>query len=114
MAEGIAKKISSGNVLAFSAGSKPSGRVNPDAIDVMKEIGIDISDHASKGFRELPVKEFDYVVTMGCQDVCPFVPAKEHIDWQIDDPKGRDKDFFRKVRDEIRQKVQDLICNASL
>jgi arsenate reductase (thioredoxin) len=111
MAEGFAKKMGMGIVQAFSSGSKPSGKVNPDAIEAMKEVGIDISGHASKGFQDLPLKEFDYVVTMGCGDVCPFVPAKEHIDWQIEDPKGKGKEFFRSVRDSIREKVEGLIAN---
>ena len=109
MAEGFARQLGKGVLEVYSAGSKPSGAVNPDAIKVMREAGIDISLQASKGFNELPVKEFDYVITLGCHDVCPFVPAKEHREWQIDDPMGKSADEFRKTRDEIRSKIKELI-----
>lgn len=108
MAEGWARHLFGDKIEAYSAGSKPSGIVNPDAIKVMAEIGIDISGQKSKGFNDLPIKEFDYVITMGCQDSCPFFPAKEHLDWQIEDPKGKGIDVFRRVRDEIGKKVKEL------
>jgi glutathione/glutaredoxin type arsenate reductase len=109
MAEGFAKALGGLKFEAYSAGSNPSGKVNPEAIKVMRQIGIDISTAKSKGFNELAVKEFDYVVTMGCQDICPFVPAKKHIDWEIEDPKGKGEEFFRKTRDQIKEKVESLI-----
>lgn len=109
MAEGFAKALGGLKFEAYSAGSKPGGKVNPDAVKVMREIGIDISTAKSKGFNDLPAKEFDYVVTMGCKDICPLVPAKEHIDWYIEDPKGKDEEFFRKTRDLIKEKVESLI-----
>ncbi|PIS30934.1 hypothetical protein COT42_02100 [Candidatus Saganbacteria bacterium CG08_land_8_20_14_0_20_45_16] len=109
IAEGFAKKYGGDKVEAFSSGSKSSGVINPDAIKVMKEIGIDISGQASKGFEQLPYNKFDLIVTMGCQDVCPFFPAKEKFDWQIEDPKGKGLEFFRKVRDEIGNKVKELL-----
>ncbi len=111
MAEGFAQEIGRDILDAYSAGSRPSGNVNPTAVKVMQEIGIDIFNQKSKGFTDLPVKEFDYVVTLGCQDVCPFVPAKEHLDWQISDPKNKDIEFFRNVRDDIKNKVVKLIEN---
>ena len=109
IAEGFAKKYGGDKVEVYSAGSKPSGIVNPDAIEVMKEAGIDISGQVSKGFERLPYNKFDLIVTMGCQDVCPFFPAKEKIDWQIEDPKGKGMEVFRKVRDEIGEKVKWLV-----
>jgi len=109
MAEGWARHLGKGALEAYSAGSKPSGTVNPDAVKVMAEAGVDISGQGSKGFFDLPVKEFDHVVTMGCKDVCPFVPARKHIEWQIEDPKGEDLDHFRKARDVIKMKVTGLI-----
>lgn len=78
-------------------------------VKVMKEIGTDISGSQSKGFEHLPYNKFDYVVTMGCQEVCPYFPAKEKIDWQIDDPKGKPLGEFQKIRDEIGLKVKELI-----
>lgn len=109
MAEGFAKALGGVKLEAYSAGSNPSGKVNPEAIKVMRQIGIDISTAKSKGFNELAVKEFDYVVTMGCQDICPFVPAKKHIDWEIEDPKGKGEESFRQTRDQIKEKVESLI-----
>jgi len=110
MAEGFARFYGKGKIETFSAGSRPSGKVNEKAIEVMKEAGIDISFQPSKGFDALPLKEFDVVVTMGCGDQCPFIPAKRRIDWQIRDPKGKPIWFFREVRDEIKDKVLELIA----
>ena len=109
MAEGFAKVLGQGKIESYSAGSKPSGKVNPDAIKIMQEAGIDISGAQSKSFQDLGVRGFDYVITMGCKDICPFVSGKEHIDWQIDDPKGKGEEFFRKTRDIIKEKVEQLI-----
>ena len=109
MAEGFARKIAGKLVEPYSAGSQPSGKVNPLAIEVMKEKGIDISSHYSKGFNEVPVKEFDYVVTMGCGDVCPFVPGKYNLDWQIPNPKDQPIDYVRQVRDMIEKEVEKLL-----
>ena len=100
-------------VEAFSAGSKPSGIVNPDAIAVMKETGIDISKQSSKGFADLPVQDYDYVITMGCLDICPFFPAKEELSWDILDPKGQGIEVFREVRDQIRKQVEVLLTKNS-
>jgi arsenate reductase len=111
MAEGFARKFAQGKIEAFSAGSKPSGKVNETAIEVMKEAGIDIAQQRSKGFDELPEKAFDYVVTMGCGDVCPFVPAKKRTEWDIPDPKGKALEVFRETRDIIKNKVLELIEN---
>jgi protein-tyrosine-phosphatase len=108
MAEGLAKSIGQGLWQAYSAGSKPSGAVNPTAVLVMKEIGIDITTYSSKGFDDLPVERFDFVVTLGCGDQCPFVPAEKHIDWNVPDPKNKDLEFFRSVRDLIGQYVKQL------
>jgi arsenate reductase len=107
MAEGWARKLLP-EWQAHSAGSKPRGSVDALAIAVMQEVGIDIAGNASKGFDGLPVKEFDYVVTMGCKDGCPFVPAKQSFDWSIPDPAGKEIEFYRQVRDTIRDEVKDL------
>lgn len=109
MAEGFANFYGKDKVIAYSAGSKPSGKVNDLAIKVMAEKGIDISGARSKGFNELPTKEFDCAISMGCKDVCPFVPAANHIEWDIQDPKGKDITFFRKTRDAIESKTKILL-----
>jgi arsenate reductase len=111
IAEGFARFFGKDILEAYSAGSRPSGKINRMAIEVMQEIGIDISRQKSKGFQELAVKGFDYVVTLGCKDVCPFIPATEHIEWQISDPEDKPIEFFRKVRDDIKVKVEELIQN---
>ena len=108
MAEGFAKLFGKGIFEPYSAGSKPSGKVDPMAVEAMKEADIDISSQKSKGFNDLSIKEFDMVITLGCGDVCPFVPAKEHIEWKIDDPKGKDIEYFRIVRDNIQVQVKKL------
>ena len=108
MAEGFARLFGKGIFEPYSAGSKPFGRVDPMAVEVMKEAGIDISSQKSKGFNDLSIKEFDMVITLGCGDVCPFVPAKEHIEWKIDDPKGKDIGFFRIAREQIKDHVNRL------
>jgi arsenate reductase len=114
MAEGFAKYHGKGIIEVFSAGSKPSGEVNKNAIDVMKEKGIDISNYISKGFNALPHDEFDYIISMGCQMVCPYFPATKSIEWNIEDPKGKPIEFFRKIRDEIENKITDLINQIEL
>jgi len=113
MAEGFARTMGGGAVEAYSAGSKPSGVINPRAIAFMREKGIDISEQRSNGFKDMPVIEFDYAVSMGCQDICPFVPGARHIAWDIRDPKGLTDEGFRAIRDEIGGKVAAFISKIS-
>ena len=95
---------------AYSAGSKPSGIVNPKAIAAMKELGYDLSKHDSKSLDEVKqFAPFDAVVTMGCGDACPWMPAKKFIDWQIPDPKHMEPEQFNEVRNFIENKVIELI-----
>lgn len=110
IAEGFAKALGAGVMEASSAGSKPSGQVNPRAVEFMKERGIDLTAHGSKGLSDLPQKSWDYVITMGCGDACPFVPSRRKEDWGIPDPKHLPPDEFRKVRDLIESKVKALIA----
>lgn len=110
MAEAFAKMLFGKNILAYSAGSKPSGKINPKAIAAMKELGYDLSQHDSKSLEQIKsFALFDVVVTMGCGDACPWMPAKKFIDWNIPDPKEMNEDDFRKVRDLIKEKVKDLL-----
>jgi protein-tyrosine-phosphatase len=109
MAEAFARIHGAGKVEAFSSGSRPLGKVNPKAIEAMREIGYDLSQHQSKSLKEIPDEEYDFVATMGCGDECPFVRAKRREDWQIPDPKNLPPDEFRKVRDLIEQRVRDLL-----
>jgi protein-tyrosine-phosphatase len=99
---------------AYSAGSKPSGIVNPKAIVAMKELGYDLSKHDSKSMDEVKAfAPFDAVVTMCCGDACPWMPAKQFIDWQIPDPKNMEPTAFNEVRDFIAGKVKTLIKDLS-
>lgn len=98
-------------IASFSAGSKPSGVVNPKAIEAMKQLGYDLSVHDSKSLKEVEAfAPFDAVVTMGCGDACPWMPAKQFIDWQIPDPKLMEPTEFNKIRDLISEKVKALIA----
>ena len=111
MAEAFARIHGAGWVEAASAGSKPSGRVNPKAVEAMRELGYDLTTHASKGLDEFNGQNVDVAVTMGCGDECPLVRAKQRVDWKIPDPRDMTPDEFRGVRDLIEQKVKDLLAD---
>jgi protein-tyrosine-phosphatase len=111
MAEAFARIHGGAAIEALSAGSRPSGRVNPKAIEAMRELGYDLAAHASKSLDELPPVEFDAVVTMGCGDACPFVRAKRRVDWQIPDPRDMPPAEFRAVRDRIEREVRALLAS---
>jgi len=112
MSQAFAKMIGGRNIDAYSAGSKPSGVVNPKAIAAMKELGYDLSTHESKSLKDVErFAPFDAVVTMGCGDACPWMPAKQFIDWEIPDPKNMEPSDFNKVRDVIRDKVKELLSS---
>lgn len=98
----------------YSAGSRPSGQVNPKAIASMKELGYDLNHHASKSLTEIPAGEYEYAITMGCGDECPMVKAKHREDWQIPDPKHMSPDEFRAVRNLIEEKVKILLAKLPL
>lgn len=110
MSQAFARIHGGDKVEAYSAGSKPSGVVNPKAIAAMKELGYDLTTHDSKSLQEVETfAPFDAVVTMGCGDACPWMPAKQFIDWQIPDPKHMEPAQFNEVRDYISGKVKALI-----
>lgn len=110
MAQAFALMHGHGKVLAYSAGSRPSGKINPRAINAMAELGYDLSGHSSKSIDEVKSEApFDAVVTMGCGDACPWMPAQKHIDWQIPDPRNMEPADFNVVRDLIATKVKDLL-----
>ena len=113
MAEGFARAFGTNAVSAWSAGSRPSGEVNARAIAFMQENGIDISGQNSKGLDDLPEVAWDYIVTMGCGDACPFLPAHHRRDWELPDPKTLDDAGFRAVRDEIAGRVRELLAEAA-
>jgi protein-tyrosine-phosphatase len=110
MAEAFAHMHGAGNVEAYSAGSRPSGHVNPKAVEAMRELGYDLTQHGSKSLADIPAIEYDTVVAMGCGDEgCPLVRAKRREDWNIPDPKELPPDRFREIRDLIEQKVKELL-----
>jgi arsenate reductase len=110
MSQAFAIILGRNSVEAYSAGSKPSGIVNPKAIVAMKELGYDLSKHQSTSLEEVKqYAPFDVVITMGCGDACPWMPAKKFIDWQIPDPKNMEPIEFNKVRELIKEKVKNLI-----
>jgi arsenate reductase (thioredoxin) len=111
MAEAFARLHGGDRVEAFSAGSRPSGNVNPRAIEFMREVGYDLMRHRSQSLAELPAREFDVVVSMGCGDEgCPLVPARRHEEWGIPDPKELPAEQYREVRDLIERKVKALLA----
>ncbi len=109
MAQAFAKIWGGEKVETYSAGSRPSGKINPKAISAMAELGYDLNTHESKSLDEIPAIQFDYVVTMGCGDACPWVPAVQRIDWQIPDPREMESKAFNEIRDLISEKVKELI-----
>jgi protein-tyrosine-phosphatase len=114
MAEAFGHMYAPPGVEIYSAGSAPSGKVNPKAVDAMRELGYDMSAHRSKGLDAIPA-ELDVAVTMGCGDSCPNLRAKKRIDWQIPDPKLLSPGDYREVRNLIGRMVQALLqeCVAS-
>ena len=109
MAEAFARLHGGAEVEAHSAGSRPSGRINPKALRFMAELGYDLATHRSKSLDEIDGLQFDAVITMGCGDNCPWVPAKRREDWALPDPKHFDDDGYRAVRDEISARVKSLL-----
>ena len=109
MAEAFARMYGAGKVEAFSAGSRPSGRVNPKAVEAMKELGYDLTTHASKGLDEFNNQEVEIAITMGCGDECPLVLARQQVEWKIPDPRDMTPEEFRGVRNLIEAKVKELI-----
>lgn len=115
MSQAFAKIIGGDQVEAYSAGSAPSGKINPKAIAAMAELDYDLSTHASKSLEEVKVHApFDVIVTMGCGDACPWMPAKQFVDWQIPDPRHMDEAQFRDVRDFVRTKVKALLQDVDV
>ncbi len=109
IAEAFARMAGRADVEAHSSGSRPSGQVNPKAIESMHRVGYDLSTHRSKGLDELPTVEFDWAITMGCGDECPFLKARNRADWGIPDPKHLPSEEFDAVRDLIASKVRQLL-----
>ena len=111
MAEAFARIHGGPDVEATSAGSRPSGRVNPKAIEAMRELGYDLSTHGSKGLEAFNGQPVEVAITMGCGDECPLVLASRRVDWKIPDPRDMTPEEFRGVRDLIEAKVKELLAS---
>jgi arsenate reductase (thioredoxin) len=114
MAEAFANLYAQDFIQAVSAGSRPSGEINPQAVTVMAELGYDLTGHSSKSLQEIPRVKYDYVITMGCGDECPFIPALHHEDWDLPDPKLLPLEQFCLVRDQIGEHVKELATRIEL
>ena len=109
MAAGFMQSLGKDKVNVLSAGSMPKDQINPMAVEVMKEVGIDISNNQPKILTTESVKESDVVITMGCGDACPIFPGKRYEDWQLEDPAGKDLETVRRIRDEIKSRIEVLL-----
>ena len=110
MAAGYLRELSGGRVEVLSAGSEPADRLNPAAVSVMAEEGIDIAGNTPQILTTDAVRESDVVITMGCGDTCPIFPGKRYEDWDLTDPAGRPVDEVRPIRDDIKQRVANLLA----
>jgi arsenate reductase (thioredoxin) len=109
MAAGLTRLRSQGRIRVRSAGSAPAEEINPNAVAVLEELGIDITDEFPKPLTDDGVRAADVVITMGCGDACPIYPGKRYEDWELDDPAGQDLETVRRIRDEIDERVQALV-----
>ncbi|MEW1953176.1 arsenate reductase ArsC [Terrabacter sp. NPDC080008] len=113
MAAGYLQHLAGDRIRVLSAGSQPAHQINPVAVQAMAEDGIDITTETPKLLTDAAAREADVVVTMGCGDACPFYPGKRYEDWELDDPAGQDLEHVRPIRDEIRNRIEDLIAELT-
>ena len=114
MAAGFLRELSGGAVEVRSAGSMPAERINPVAVDAMREVGIDITAEVPKVLTTDAVRDSDVVITMGCGDACPIFPGKRYEDWELDDPAGQGIDAVRPIRDDIEQRIRGLLDSLGI
>ncbi|MFI5689595.1 arsenate reductase ArsC [Streptomyces sp. NPDC051636] len=110
MAAGFLDHLAGDRIEVRSAGSVPGDRVNPAAVEAMREVGVDISEARPKILTTEAVQASDYVVTMGCGDACPVFPGKKYLDWALEDPAGKGVEAVRPIRDDIRTRIEALIA----
>jgi len=113
MAAGLLDKLAEGRVHVRSAGSDPADQLNPNAVEVMEEVGVDISKEFPKPLTDDVVRAADAVITMGCGDACPIYPGKRYEDWELEDPAGKDLETVRRIRDEISEHVDGLVASLT-
>jgi arsenate reductase (thioredoxin) len=109
MSEALFKQAANGRHTAASAGTTPAEHVHPEVLEVMRELGIDLSDRTPKPLTRELAEQADIVITMGCGDECPYIPGKRYIDWNLPDPAGQPIEQVREIRDEIARRVQILL-----
>jgi protein-tyrosine-phosphatase len=114
MALGWFNRLAGDRAVAWSGGSEPGTEINPSAVAVMAEVGIDIRSEFPKPWTDEIVRAADVVVTMGCGDACPVFPGKRYLDWELDDPAGQDADAVRPIRDEIERRVRGLLAELGV
>ncbi len=113
MAAALLDKLAEGRVHVRSAGSDPADELNPNAVRAMAEVGVDISKEFPKPLTDEVVRAADSVITMGCGDACPIYPGKRYEDWELEDPAGKDLETVRRIRDEIRERLEQLIATVT-
>jgi arsenate reductase len=109
ISEALFERAAAGNHEARSAGTEPGGRVHPEVIEAMNELGIDLAGRVPRKLATADAEWADIVVTMGCGDKCPYIPGKRYLDWELEDPKGRPLEEVRATRDEIARRVTELL-----
>jgi protein-tyrosine-phosphatase len=109
MAAALLDHHANGRVRVLSAGTAPAQEINPAVIEVLAEVGLDVTRSFPKPLTDDLARSADVVVTMGCGDTCPYYPGKTYLDWQLDDPAGQAPDIVRRIRDEIDQRVRELL-----
>jgi len=114
MAAGFARQIGANNLIVYSAGSAPGEYLNPAVVEAMSEKGIDISNESPKKLTDEMGKEAQVIITMGCGDACPVYIGKRYLDWDVEDPAGQDLEAVRTIRDEIEQRVADLVADLTI
>ena len=114
MALGFLTHLAGENAVAWSGGSEPGHEINPCALEVMAEVGIDITGEFPKPWTDEIVQAADVVITMGCGDACPIFPGKRYENWELDDPAGQSADEVRPIRDEIEKRVRRLLTELNV
>ena len=110
MSAALFERAAAGRHEALSAGTTPAERVHPEVVEVMRELGVDLSARTPRRLTRELAERADVVVTMGCGDECPYIPGKRYLDWELADPKGRSVDEVRATRDEIARRVTGLVA----
>jgi arsenate reductase len=110
MSQALFERVAEGRHSALSAGTTPGERVHPEVVEVMRELGIDLSDRVPQVLTVELAQQADVVVTMGCGDACPYIPGKRYIDWNLPDPKGQQIKEVRATREEIQRRVAALVA----